>query len=713
MADRLKALRGLVRRPTIRASRMAVFLSMAIIFAIALMYRLQPASYGYTLDEFDSYFHYYATNIIVNDVNTKGLAGLLDFFKVVDTHFWYPEGYNMATSTFAGFYYTTAILYLFLTKVLGVNMSLFDYTVIQPAYVGALMVVPAFLLGRKIKGTGTGIMAALLTILTPGFLVRSSVGWYKHEPISLLAGVMSMYLAVESYEAKTTKKTYLYAALAGLALGYSNTVWGGGRYFNGLLGIMFVAVPLLMTVDYRKSLAGVVTLLVNVAVGSAFPNPGLMWFKDAANVIMALGIVAGLVVIFAAKRLPDRNKLLGKWGALAVMGALALVVVAFWLPSDLTARYLAVINPFSKSSEAIVQSVAEHQSSSGLELLRSYYLPVVFAILGGYLLLKKRRPGSILAVLGFLTALYVASSFARLQVYLSITAAILGAVTFDELTSRFLAMKVDLKRRTADSSVNAKKAVYVVLIVFLLFYPAWQVWLPVTNRPMQLTSAAMNLRENKPDWQQALTWIATNTPPDAKIISWWDYGYWITVLGHRTTFADNGTLNTTRIAEIGRMYMSNETEALKIAQGLGGDYIVVFVTYVDLRNGFYTLGRLYGLGGDDGKFDWMAKIAGMDINQFVDPRTQMPNYYFWNSTLIGMMMPLDFKGYAQIDPTSGQIMNISPGYTNTTSFIQLPVYTYDLKYPAGSHPFSLVFKSSGDADGQGFIGQVLIYKVNP
>jgi asparagine N-glycosylation enzyme membrane subunit Stt3 len=176
----LGSVRSLIHRPTIKATKMAAFLAMALIFAIALLYRLEPAKYGYTLDEFDSYFHYYATNIVVTDISTKGLGGLFSFFSVVDTHFWYPVGYNMATSTFAGFYYTTAFLYLFLTKVLGISISLFDYTVIQPAFFGALIIIPVFLLGRKIRGIGTGMAAALFTVITPGFLLRSSIGWYKH-----------------------------------------------------------------------------------------------------------------------------------------------------------------------------------------------------------------------------------------------------------------------------------------------------------------------------------------------------------------------------------------------------------------------------------------------------------------------------------------------------------------------------------------------------
>ena len=39
-----------------------------------------------------------------------------------------------------------------------------------------------------------------------------------------------------------------------------------------------------------------------------------------------------------------------------------------------------------------------------------------------------------------------------------------------------------------------------------------------------------------------MQWLRENTPKDAVIASWWDYGYWISTLGERKTLADNATL---------------------------------------------------------------------------------------------------------------------------------------------------------------------------
>ena len=58
--------------------------------------------------------------------------------------------------------------------------------------------------------------------------------------------------------------------------------------------------------------------------------------------------------------------------------------------------------------------------------------------------------------------------------------------------------------------------------------------------------------------------MSKNTPKDSVVASWWDYGYWITSLGNRTSLADNATINSTRIESIAKMFISPEQEGWKI-----------------------------------------------------------------------------------------------------------------------------------------------------
>ena len=101
------------------------------------------------------------------------------------------------------------------------------------------------------------------------------------------------------------------------------------------------------------------------------------------------------------------------------------------------------------------------------------------------------------------------------------------------------------------------------------------------------------------DYREAYYWLNQNTPKDARIMSWWDYGYQITGMANRTVVADNNTWNTTHIATIGKALASTEEEGAKIARFMGADYLLVI------------FGGMTNFSGDDiAKFMWMIRIAG-------------------------------------------------------------------------------------------------------
>lgn len=50
------------------------------------------------------------------------------------------------------------------------------------------------------------------------------------------------------------------------------------------------------------------------------------------------------------------------------------------------------------------------------------------------------------------------------------------------------------------------------------------------------------------DFREAYYWLSQNTDDDARVMSWWDYGYQIAGMGNRTTLVDNNTWNNSHIA---------------------------------------------------------------------------------------------------------------------------------------------------------------------
>jgi len=101
------------------------------------------------------------------------------------------------------------------------------------------------------------------------------------------------------------------------------------------------------------------------------------------------------------------------------------------------------------------------------------------------------------------------------------------------------------------------------------------------------------------DYREAYWWLRMNTPPDARIMSWWDYGYQITAMANRTVLVDNNTWNNTHISQVGQAMASDEDTAYKIIRRMDVDYVLVI------------FGGLSGYSSDDiNKFLWMVRIGG-------------------------------------------------------------------------------------------------------
>lgn len=62
---------------------------------------------------------------------------------------------------------------------------------------------------------------------------------------------------------------------------------------------------------------------------------------------------------------------------------------------------------------------------------------------------------------------------------------------------------------------------------------------------------------------------------DAKVMSWWDYGYQITAMANRTILVDNNTWNNTHISRVGQAMASTEDKAYEIMRELDVDYVLV------------------------------------------------------------------------------------------------------------------------------------------
>jgi len=78
-------------------------------------------------------------------------------------------------------------------------------------------------------------------------------------------------------------------------------------------------------------------------------------------------------------------------------------------------------------------------------------------------------------------------------------------------------------------------------------------------------------------WQNAMSWVRTNTPSDAVFAHWWDYGYWVQSIGDRATVTDGGNAIVWWNYLMGRLVLTgdNQNDALNFLWNHNSTYLLI------------------------------------------------------------------------------------------------------------------------------------------
>lgn len=684
---------------------------LAIAFSTAFIMRSFPIKYGYYLNEFDPYFDYRATKYIVDN-------GLEAYLKWHDNMSWYPDGRDIPKTSQVGLHVTAAYLY----KIFGGNSSVLDFTIIFPVVIGSLTTIVVFALVRSLGGTTAGLFAALLIAFTPAIIQRGNMGWFKSEPLGLFLGLLALYLLISAMKHKP-RIAIVKAIAGGLLLGLANASWGGIQYFSIPISLFFFAVTFLRN-DIKVPLIVAIVFTVSAVLAAGMsPRPGLSFVFGLPGIALIGGTIF-LIASSMVRKLSSSNTFMrNNWILIGAFFAIAIGIIlsgSFYVSSF---RYLNAINPFLSSQIPLVESVAEHFTPTLVEYFTDYSILIMFAGFGALMAFRRRNDMSIFALIIGITGVYVSATFARLLVFSSIGIILLAGLGLYEITRSIINYKAiepshKKKRKTEGEKTSQMdrpiKIVYAVIVVILIsipvldngvLYPQNSNWLSSADIPPSIANGGTGFRVKTNDWINALNWMSTNTSSNSVITSWWDYGYWITTLGNRTSLADNATINQTRIATIAKMFMDQTDNGLKIAQDLKSDYIVVYI--VGQRFSGINGSELYvlGNGGDESKKQWFIRIGGFDENRYLEQDGFTPTPFFWNSTLLGQLIPFTPVSY---------ILNGAPSAEYQPG--AMAIYSKDIKYPQNAtaeQPLRLVYSSdSFKSNTPGLFFAVLIYEVN-
>ena len=730
---------------------------LAIAFSVSFMIRSQGAQAGFELAEFDPFFNYRATDFIIQN-------GIPAYFEWIDDKSWFlniepkdfsivngievsppiittcsptptdvpldlscytPEnllnseefdrGRNISETSQVTLHIIAATLY----QIFGAGTSLYDFTILFPVIIGSLTTVVIFAVVRTIGGTTAGLIAALLFSVSVPIIIRGFIGWFKSEPLGIFLALIAVYLCISGIKSGYNKLSFIRIAAAGILVALAMNAWGGSEFFFIILGLFFLVLPFFRNDKKFIAYAAAIFIFGTIAIFSQLdPASFDADFINASLKPGPLGFLSVGVVIFTAvcaliQKIKQNFKT--SYG-LIILGSF--IALGFSLLSIIgkvpTFRYQSAANPFLQTTNPLTDSIQEHAFSS-LDISFFYYsIMMVFAGIGIWLIFQDRIRKSVnirnemavFALITGITGLYFSSSFVRLELFAAISVIILSSIGTSILIRKLFTEKSTVGSVSKISFISC----IVILLVVPIGLPANNNWASGSSVGPAILYGGSYLMAPTNDWPDAMLWLKTNTPEDAKILSWWDYGYWIETLGDRTTYADNATLDTQIIKKTAQLFYTPTDDAWEELIAIDADYVLIWITADKVLSSHQTPLYLLGIGGgDESKRFWFAQVASMPMEKyFFDDLISGPNA-FWHDTLLGEMIP--FSPVLYVDVENEKEYN---QYQPNT----IGVYAKDHKLPinpidAMDAPLQLVYTSpSFDRPDDGEMSMVLIYKVN-
>ena len=517
-----------------------------------------------------------------------------------------------------------------------------------PAILGALIVIPVYFIGKALFNRWAGVIAAGLVVLLPGeFLGKSSLGFTdRHVLETVLTVVTMLFLILAVKSARQNQLTFahlkqrdwaivtkplIYSLLAGIFFGIYLLTWKGAFAF---VLIIFVYLIIQSIIDHLRSqnteylcLVGTITFFI--ALMMFLPvSPSHSYLASLTIAIIASPVLASVSWLMVRKKIRPGYYPLSLIGIGLAGLAIFYVIDASLLRSILT----GFSNTFGLSSTQLtvieLQPILFPDGEFTLSLVwgnftTSFFL--LFASLGIliYHIIKRGEPDKTLLIVWSLTMLVATLAMRRFAYHFVVNVALLSGYlcwlflefagfkeTVPEPVERAEKAKRKATKRTVRKGslrLTVGMVVWPLLIFFLVFFPNIGPAVVTASHPVYAPSNA---------WCESLSWLKYNTPdpfdnPDFYyelyetpfhypetaygVVAWWDYGYWITRIGHRLPNCNPGGGARGRVARF--LTAQDEVSANQIIDKLNSKYVII--DHDTATSKFYAVARYTGSGEED------------------------------------------------------------------------------------------------------------------
>jgi dolichyl-diphosphooligosaccharide--protein glycosyltransferase len=559
------------------------------------------------IHEFDPYFNYRTTKYLSEE-------GFYSFHNWFDDRAWYPLGRIIGGTIYPGLMVTSAFLFRIL-RLVNVTLDIREICVFLAPLFSSFTTIVTYLLAKELKGEGAGLVAAAMIAVVPGYISRSVAGSYDNEGIAIFCMLFTYYLWIRAVKSGSL----CWAVSCAVAYFYMVSSWGGYVFLINLIPLHVLALMGTGRFSHRVYIAYSTVYCIGTLLSMQISFVGFQPVTSSEH-MAALGVF-GLCQLYAfikyvqTKMSPDNFQFAAKTvvsvivtaGLGAITVATAMGKIAPW-----TGRFYSLLDPsYAKNNIPIIASVSEHQPTAWSSFYFDLQILVFMFPAGLYFCFKNLTDENIFIILYGITSIYFAGVMVRLMLVLAPVMCVLSGIAITSVLTPFMknldASRKDrkLKKGEADYMWRNEVATGVVCVcsLFLITYSLHCTW--VTSEAYSSPSIVLAARSGDggkiifDDFREAYYWLRQNTPPDAKVMSWWDYGYQITAMANRTILVDNNTWNNTHISRVGQAMSSPEDKAYEIMRELDVSYVLVI------------FGGLTGYSSDDiNKFLWMVRIGG-------------------------------------------------------------------------------------------------------
>jgi len=562
------------------------------------------------IHEFDPYFNYRTTQYLAEE-------GFYKFHNWFDDRAWYPLGRIIGGTIYPGLMITSTVIYNIL-HFINLTLEIRNICVFLAPLFSSFTTIITFLLTKELKDTRAGLIAAAMIAIVPGYISRSVAGSYDNEAIAIFCMLLTYYAWIKSVKTGSI----LWSAFTALAYFYMVSSWGGYVFLINLIPMHVFVLMVTGRFSHRIYVAYSTVYCIGTILSMQISFVGFQPVQTSEH-MMALGVfglcqILGGINYMRTKIIGDDFQTLLQFiiyligGVVIAFGTLLTITgkIAPW-----TGRFYTLLDPsYAKNHIPIIASVSEHQPTSWSSFYFDLHIQVFLFPVGLYFCFSKLTDANIFVILYGVTSIYFAGVMVRLMLVLAPVMCILSGIGASSMLSTYMTQYLEssskvpekkLKKNESSKSMKSEIATaFVTMLTFMLisyvFHCTW-----VTSEAYSSPSIVLSARSHDgsqvifDDFREAYYWLRMNTAEDARVMSWWDYGYQITAMANRTILVDNNTWNNTHISRVGQAMSSGEDEAYEIMRELDVDYVLVI------------FGGVVGYSSDDiNKFLWMVRIGG-------------------------------------------------------------------------------------------------------